>query len=217
MLIDRFFWAMCSDCLRVVYDTGLLLQTTKSHPCPHCGAVGGHVSWPGFGLGDFSIIDPRVEEPRAKPPEVLPDGSTVIEIPMETPEDISIACVFLSAALEAILQNSLRQTVERYGTNPRVLDALMARSRQREGLLRLYGDLVGRSAKAVLQAHDGKLGKWFDDWKVVVDARNLIGHGARRSLPKPAVVRSVREHAFAALSTLHNAAMDAADGVTPTA
>lgn len=211
---DRLTYVMCPDCNRVFHDPEFKLHAYETEPCPHCGAFSIRSAWPGFGLGDFDIVDPRVKEPRALPPIVLPDGSTVIEFPVATREDVTIACVFLCAALEAILQDSLRWTVERFGTPAPVTDALMARSRQRDGLLNLYRDLVGRGAKDVLQTRDGQLGKWFDDWRTVAGARNRIGHGARRPLPDPRVVRNVRDGTFLAIATLHNEAMDAADAYT---
>lgn len=200
---DRHAFLECPHCARVFHDPTLKLVTLLE-PCPGCGSSGEPRGiWPHNGLFHLDIVDDFLP-----PLEEIAEG---VYSQTQMPGDwAGIATVFLSASLEAILQQVVRSILVRFDTAPRVCNALLTRSRQRERLLRLYQELVGRSAKHVLQETHGELGAWYDSWSQLAENRNRLGHG-QSVVATQDVLENVRRQAILAMSVLQNAGVDAAD------
>lgn len=191
-----------------MFDPEFALLVYETAPCPFCAAVGEpRQIWPQHGLYQLDVVDERVsltEQVEEFRIGLLPDR----------PGEAPITCVFLCAALEALLQQVVWTMLMQFRTPLPVAQALDQRCRGRDLLLRLYGDLLPRgtegkrSAKSVLQERD--LGSWFDDWQKLTEARNRIGHGHDTDIELDDLVERVRRPALQAMSVLHNAAIDAA-------
>ena len=190
MLLDRLTYVACPSCERLLEDGGDLdLQAYELTACPKCGASGeARLVWPTASLIALDIVDRE------------PEG--------EFGEVVAVHCVFLAAALEAMIQWTLATGLRRSMAPGVIVEALMSRVTGRQRSLSLYKELVGRSAKQVLAEAAG--GEWFDAWNEVVAARNRIAHGGVAGIDSQ-VLATAREDAMPSLARLHNALMDAID------
>lgn len=128
-----------------------------------------------------------------------------------TEEGAHAAFVFVAAALEALLEETLWEFLGRLGTKAPVAFALMDRVRGREHLLKLYGKLLGKPAAEVLKA--GGFERWYEAWGKLACARNAVAHGARYKLTipeaeTPALIDQVRQGVLPAMAALRNAGID---------
>ena len=148
-------YTRCPHCRLIIFDPSSKLAK-MSHPTPCCGRSGeARIIWPS--------------------PETLKFLEIVASQNLEAPDDFRIAVVFLSTALELLLEDSLREQLRRHVKTSELSEYLLRTVRGRDDRLRLYAAPHGGKFRDVMS----KAGKaaFLDLWDKLAAARNEIAHG----------------------------------------
>ncbi len=189
--IRTYRWMRCDKCNALNFDPDGDL-TLISRPAPCCGATGTRVMWPSTGTANLAAVG---------------------RLDLNDTHDVHAATLFLAAACEAFMEETLWNAYTEFGVTRSVAEALHASAQGRHRQLSLYSRLVGAGAKAVLESKGQ--GAWFAAWGQLADARNDLAHGDHDAVRFDAatlrgIVETVNGGAIDAFAELHNAAIASA-------
>lgn len=189
--IRTYRWMRCDRCNALNFDPNGDL-TLISKPAPCCGATGTRIMWPSTGASNLAAV---------------------ARLDLDDPQDVHAATLFLAAACEAFMEETLWNAYAQLAVTRSVAEALDASAQGRQRQIGLYSRLVGSSPKAVLDKKGQ--GPWFAAWGQLVDARNDLAHGDLNAVrfnvaTLRGLVETVRDGAIDAFAELHNAAIASA-------
>jgi hypothetical protein len=145
----------CPRCRTIIDDSNLQLALL-SHPTPCCAHS-----------GEARLIWPN--------PEALAFLEIAQDQDLTSPVGRRIAIVFLSTAMELLLEDSLRELLEAHVKTSKMFEYLLHTVRGRDNRLSLYSTLAGKKVRWIMTKTGNS--PFNDGWERLVDARNKLSHG----------------------------------------
>ena len=157
MKFDLFYsdYLRCPSCGIIINDSSRSLSQL-SKPAPCCGAYGSpREIWPSLSVSMFFEI--------------------VLQQDNSTEEGLRVSIIFLSTALEVLLEDALWQLFELHTNSLTIAETLFESNNGRDRRLKLYNSLSDTKFSKLLDFPNGI--QFIDRWAKLTKMRNLLVHG----------------------------------------